>query len=264
MHTSIWTATSPEALQAQLEKALFVVHLFGGAVFMHVLVTLRDVEWRISQGRIACRWSLFNSAGCRILPLLSVTTTMGWLTSLDLGNTRSILFNISQTTELVTEIFSFMIITLGTASVWNSRQVTYIVETAFLALAGVIFSTMGDSSINGVAHISSMRLALMLGRLIFSGFLLGVAFFGMLNRRVQSVKEGLPPTRMKALCATLRDEGLHLYIVVFLAQIAPVVVYAMNIDPSGLLRLVVEYTSYVTLCVLDANFAGPPLITIFY
>lgn len=55
----------------------------------------------------------------------------------------------------------------------------------------------------------------------------------MLNRRVQSVKEGLPPTRMKALCATLRDEGLHLYIVVFLAQIAPVVVYAMNIDPSG-------------------------------
>lgn len=46
---------------------------------------MRQVEWPVLWGRIACRWSMFFVVGCRLLPLLSVGTTLIWMDSATFG-----------------------------------------------------------------------------------------------------------------------------------------------------------------------------------
>ncbi|KAI0821324.1 hypothetical protein BC629DRAFT_445572 [Irpex lacteus] len=247
---SIWTDTSTAALQAQLENTLFIFHFFAGCVFIHVLGTLRSVEWLIGRGRVACRWSLFNAAGSRILPLVSIASSIAWLDYQELGQrNQTALFVLAQTTQIISQMFSLMIITLGVASIWNNRQITYLVETAFLGIAGISLASLASEASDSVAPLSHTLFALVLARMIFCGFLLVLAFWGILNSRRQNIKLAPQPmaSRAMSLYNTMRRDMFQCYFVAFIAQLPAVVAFALHVDHSGLLRLLTEFVSFASL-----------------
>ncbi|KAI0683993.1 hypothetical protein BC835DRAFT_674647 [Cytidiella melzeri] len=248
---SVWAETSPQALQAQLGKALFVVHFLAGGVLMHVLSTLWGVEWLVSRGRVACRWSLFNAVCCRILPIVSIASLIAWLDFLSMGQRRiMVLFILSRTTLIVSQIFSLMILTLGVASICDNRQVTYAVEMAFLGITGMGLATFAGVPSSSIAPVSPTLFAFMLTRLIFCGALFVVALWGISNSCADSTNTATSPvslSRAKFLYKAMRKHKLEYYTVALLAQLAPPVVFATAVDSSGLLRLTNEYVSFTIL-----------------